>query len=287
MRMGFSVIVSVLGLISVSGMANASVQDSKALHVVAFGDQGSDVRGQREVGKVLATFCKKTGCDHGLILGDNFYPAGVKTVEDPRFKTQFEDIYAALGIPFYISLGNHDYGYQAQKGNPQAQVDYTNHSQAWKMPARYYSFKSENVEFFALDTMAYPNERAQREWLVQGLANSTADFKIVYGHHPIYSYGLHGNTSSMVKGLLPVLCGKADLYLSGHDHDMQVLKAECGLPMAVAGSGADVRPTKKGPRSLFARSVQGFAHLEVNGRQATLQMIGIDGASMHSYDLSK
>ena len=48
--------------------------------------------------------------DFILTLGDNFYEDGVASVDDPQWKTKFEDVYDAksLVVPIYASLGNHD-----------------------------------------------------------------------------------------------------------------------------------------------------------------------------------
>ena len=41
-------------------------------------------------------------------LGDNFYFDGVKSVDDPRFKTSFEDVFTdehLLETPWFLNLG--------------------------------------------------------------------------------------------------------------------------------------------------------------------------------------
>lgn len=66
----------------------------------------------------------------------------------------------------------------------------------------------------------------------------------------------------MVADVLPLLCGNTDLYLSGHEHNERFLKAECGQPLLVSGSGGKLRPDNiKGPQGLFARD-----HLILNQR---------------------
>ena len=76
---------------------------------------------------------------------------------------------------------------------------------------------------------------------------------MVYGHHPIYSEGQHEDNNQKIAQLLPVLKDRADVYLAGHDHDMQHLKPEGRLHFFVAGSGGKLRTIEPGPRSLFAQ----------------------------------
>lgn len=65
-------------------------------------------------------------------------------MDDPQWKTKFEDVYAdpALQLPIYPILGNHDH-----KGNPQAQVEYSQRNKNWRMPAQYYTF-THTLEMF-------------------------------------------------------------------------------------------------------------------------------------------
>jgi len=147
----------------------------------------------------------ETGTHFVIALGDNFYPDGVPGVETPQWQTSYEKIYRApsLQVPWYVLLGNHDYHTSAQ-----AQIDYTLHGPRWKMPARYYSVTRRvdpqtTAQFFFLDTNAFivgyrnnpakykgVNEQdsaAQLAWLERELARSSAQWKIVCGHHPILS----------------------------------------------------------------------------------------------------
>ena len=264
-----------------------------AVRFAAIGDTGTAEPDQFVVADQLQRTChslastSNVGCDFALLLGDNFYPAGVKSADDPQFKTKFEVPYAPLGIPFFAVLGNHDYGFLLQRGNPQAQVDYTQKSKVWKMPARSYSFQKGNVEFFAIDTNRISNDSAQQNWLLNALETSQAQWKIVFGHHPIYSNGAHGNTPALISKVLPTLCGRADFYFSGHDHDLQVLNAECGLKLIVSGAGAKTRPTASGSRSEFSAEALGFAHMTVDGNSAQLKMIDVAGKELFAKTYTK
>jgi len=240
------------------------VASSPELGVLLFGDQGDGDEGQKHVANAMKRFCQTTRCDFGLILGDNFYPNGVRGADDPQFKSAFEEPYSPLAIPFYAVLGNHDYGYLGVKGNIQAQVDYTQKSKFWKMPARYYAFEEKGVQFVALDTVALEDEVQQEEWMVATLNESKAKYKVVFGHFPIHSGGIHGDTPFMRKYISPLLCGRASVYVSGHDHDLQHLKTDCGVPLVVSGAASSHRVVLDTKQSEFSKSTLGFAYLTMN-----------------------
>ena len=48
------------------------------------------------------------------------------------------------------------------------------------------------VEFIALDTDVLADDPDQLDWINQTLRESTADWIIPFGHHPVYSTGKHG-----------------------------------------------------------------------------------------------
>ena len=78
------------------------------LQLVAVGDTGTGNEEQFEVAHGMARICKESGCDMVLLLGDNFYPNGVKSTEDPQFQSKFEEVYKEIKKPFFAVLGNHD-----------------------------------------------------------------------------------------------------------------------------------------------------------------------------------
>ena len=229
----------------------------------------------------MRSFCATQACDFAIGLGDNFYEDGVKDVNDTQFKTKFEDVYGPLGIKFYQTLGNHDY-----QGNIQAQVDYTTKSKYWVMPATYYNFQIQDVEFFAIDTEPFM-QIGQIWWLWEKLAASKAKWKIVFGHKPIYTSGSHGHTFELWLWLLPLIKSYGvDFYLAGHAHLRQVDRS--GVTTYVT-SGAAADPSKKpaGPPRLFLRQTPGFAHLEIDGNKATLRMLDAAGKEDYLEAISK
>src|SRR5262249_36323047 len=151
-----------------------------------------------------------------------------------------------LAVPFRAALGNHDHN-----GNVEAQVEYSARSSRWHMPAQYYSFvelagADTTAEFFVLDTEALRREEResveQLEWFDAKLASSDAPWKIVIGHHPVRSNGVHGSIDRVRRAVEPLLVRhRVALYLSGHDHDLELVDSGKGFLQLVSGAGSSTR----------------------------------------------
>jgi tartrate-resistant acid phosphatase type 5 len=250
---------------------NSSPLESEGIAFIFMGDSGTGKQAQYDVATGIKSYCLSNSCQFATLLGDNFYTFGVGNSRDKHFNNKFEKPYADLNFDFYPVLGNHDH-----YGNTQAQVDYTQFSTKWKMPAKYYHYVKGNVQFFAIDSSKF--DATQQSWLKNALSTSQAKWKIVYGHHPVFSYGLHGNTSSLITTLKPMLEEhKVDFYLSGHDHDKQVIEKD-GIPYIVSGAAAKLRNTQQGADSIFAISTLGFAHMKISGNSAVVKILDKNGA---------
>jgi acid phosphatase len=185
------------------------------VYFIAFGDWGTGNSDQRHVAGLMSKKAGRDSLHFVLSLGDNFYSSGVTSVDDPQWQEKFETVYDLpfLKVPFYITLGNHD---NRKNANPDAQVQYSKRNTKWRMSARYYTFTrpletDASVQFFALDTEALKSKdarnlaNAQVEWLDKTLAQSSATWKVVFGHHPVFSNGEHGNTPAMQEWIRPLL----------------------------------------------------------------------------------
>jgi hypothetical protein len=239
--------------------------------------------GQKQVAAAMLQSHRQSPFDFGLTLGDNFYPDGMESPADDRWQTLWRELYEPLGLKFYATLGNHDWHHA---DGPAAEILHSQQSQSWRMPAPYYTFTAGPVQFFALDT----NEvsEAQLLWLRDALSGSHARWKVVYGHHPIYSVGQHKDNQKLIERLLPELKGRVDVYLAGHDHDLQHLKPEGGVHFFVnGGGGARIRKIEPGPRSLFAHSAYAFATIETDAKTLAVKFIGTDLKTIYEYALTK
>lgn len=254
----------------------------ESVRVLAFGDFGNGEPEQRQVAEAMLRYHRESPFDFAITLGDNFYSEGMDGLNDPRWETWWSDLYDPLGIEFYASLGNHDWGFA---DSPAAEILYAAQSPSWRMPATHYAFTAGPVQFLALDTQTLSAH--QLLWLEEELEKSEAPWKLVYAHHPIYSAGDHGDNEEMIARLLPVLRGRADIYLAGHDHDMQHLEPEGDLHFFVAGSGGQLRTIEPGARSIFALSSRGFAVLEATEDEFTIRFMDPDLRELYEYTLRK
>ena len=218
------------------------------------GDMGSGDDHQYSVSKALTDHInnyKKPTFVCGL--GDNIYDHGCKSINDNKFQTHFEKPYSTISdtIPFYMCLGNHDYGNSETGLNlVQHQIDYSNHSKKWKLPSNYYKFSKKhlgiNVDFFVIDTnlesLSKKDIQKQLDTVSEWIQQSKADWKIVYGHHTWRSVAGHGNADPDLEEFLTTLFTNApfDVYMCGHDHTKQLIQTKINhkdITMIVCGTG--------------------------------------------------
>jgi tartrate-resistant acid phosphatase type 5 len=292
----------------------SNLQNEGLLNFVAIGDWGRNgADHQLQVAKQMGDWVSNHANDFIISTGDNFYPSGVISEHDPLWHYSFENIYTdfALQWDWYPILGNHDY-----KSDPDAQVRYTKISRRWKMPARYYSkifnLKGKGKVLIAfIDTnplipefyknseygphVAGQQPEKQLEWLNQLLADPDPEikWKIVVGHHPIYTVGPRTNnydTLAVRKVLEDILQkNKVDAYLSGHDHSLQHIKVDHKhFHQFISGSGSEVTPVKSDLKiSKFAAADYGFMHFAVDDKRLFAQIINHEGTKLYETVIHK
>ena len=243
--------------------------------ILVYGDSGEANEAQGRLGKAMAAFCARERCEFAIHTGDIVYPKGVASADDPLLLSNFERPYGQLGVPIYLSLGNHEH-----YGSPDAMVA------AWKpgsparkrglvdarLPARSYTFSRGGVRFVVLDTSQL--DEAQGRWTDEVLARSRRAgerWVVAIGHHPLRSSGMHGNAvEGTLAWMVAHLCDKVDVYLSGHDHDKEVLSPHCGIHQVVSGAGAYVRPIEPKPGSIWSADTLGWAWIVMDDAKLVL-----------------
>ena len=240
------------------------------LRLIATSDSGSGDKNQFAVGRAMANYHTQSPFQLAILAGDNIYNRG----EISKIKEAFEQPYGELlkrGVKFRACLGNHDI--RTENGVPQ--VKYAN----FNMDDRYYTYSQGPAQFFVLETNANVDWKTQMAWLTQQLEKSKAAWKVVYGHHPIYSSGVYGTNAEMVKRFSEVFKQhRVNLYVNGHEHHYERSRNIEGTTYLVTGhGGASLRPVRRSESSEFAVSRFGFSTIEFYEKSMVIQGIGTDG----------
>lgn len=276
----------------------SSPHSAPATRFFGLGDSGTGSPHQHRVGSAIRDKCAAAGCDFGILLGDNFYPDGVESAEDPQSSTKFEQPYAdllAAGIPFRAVLGNHDYADGRDFSRGAHQIAYGQGHPLWLMPATHYVFEDARALFVALDTTALdagrPRAEAEQARMVeQAAAANSRPWLIAVGHHPFASNGTNGNARGRLERFLSSqICPRADLYLSGHDHNLQVLSVpSCRALLAISGGGGYATYALPGGQAaLFQSQALGFAYVSVEATRLTVELVGADGQTLFTHTLTR
>lgn len=261
-----------------SGENRISLQVNKdEVKFIVVGDTGVGNENQMKVARAMEKHCLASSDFDGMImLGDNIYQAGVETTKDAEWQTRIEIPYGSpclSKLQIYPVLGNHDY-----KKNPGAQVEYSKEHPRWHMPYRFYridfgsilrliAFDSSFPDFCGMDDVCTV------DFMRESLASSKASWNIVMAHHPLATGSVkkHGHSGGIFGFLMkPLVCGNADLWLSGHAHHMEYREEEgCDTAMVVAGGGgADLYEVHHDqPESKFIKSVHGFLELDISSKE--------------------
>ena len=207
------------------------------------GDFGGAVEGPTTAASELAVanLIKRWVPDFILTTGDNNYRRGAPDTIDPNIGQFYHDyIHPYVGAygsgassnRFFPCLGNHDV--MTSNGVP-----YLNY---FSLPGneRYYRYRSGPVEVFALNSNSDPDGTSststQGRWLETQLAESTAQWKLVYFHHPPYSGSIDGAGNPEMRW--PFAAWGASAVLSGHEHAYARIFTN-GLFYFVNGAGGE------------------------------------------------
>lgn len=286
----------------------------KSINFLVLGDFGRHGEYyQKEVAQQMTKAAATLDADFVISVGDNFYPNGVQSTQDMQWKSSFEDIYSShfLHKDWFITLGNHDYN-----GNIQAQLEYAKISRRWHLPSLYYkkTIELDNGDKMLLvfmDTNPFIDSYyskgeemeenvkrqdtiAQKKWLIETLntTDKSIKWKIVIGHHPMYSGGKRKNskdTKTMEDKFASLFDQyKVDAYLCGHEHDLQVIKPKNRYTTQfLSGAGCEVRPTGNREGTLFAVSEPGFMTFSVTDKKVLVQLVNAFGKIVYITELIK
>merc|ERR1712150_382693 len=151
--------------------------------------------------------------------------------------------------------GNHDHN----RGNEPNQLEFGKTEDRWYMPYYYYSFEmkindkdNSTAFFYAMDSEALRlnkyNPSSQLLEMETLLSETTANWEIVFGHHPPLSVGRRWGDQTILDQVVPI-CEQngVDFLLTGHDHNLQHIQKSDNVDLDYIVSGA-------GARSLYSYS---------------------------------
>ena len=239
------------------------------------GDSGRGTPEQHQVAAQMVRFRERFKYNFVLMLGDNIYE-GPATPDDYRRK--FEEPYQPLledDVKFFAVLGNHD--------DPR-QVAYVPFNMKGE---RYYSFAppedpltrlTTRVEFFAVDSTNL--DGAQLTWLDERLTLSTAAWKVVFLHHPLYTSGRYRNQSRAHRWALEPIFERhgVDIVLSGHEHIYQRSQLQQNVLYFVSGGAGSLRQGDGTSAAFIARTYDDDYHF---------MLMEIEGDAMHFQAVSR
>lgn len=282
----------------------------KEIHFFLANDLGRNgYYDQKPIAELMGVMGETIGPECVIAAGDIHHFDGVQSVNDPLWMTNYEQIYShpELMIAWLPVLGNHEY-----RGNTQAVLDYTRVSRRWEMPARYYTKvyeeKGTTVRLIMIDTTPliekyrsennkYPDAclqpvNPQLEWLDAVLTTAQEDWILVVGHHPIYAETSKDESErqDMQRVVDTVLRkhGNVDMYLCGHIHNFQHLRAK-GSPIdyVVNSSASLSRKVKPIAETQFCSPEPGFSVIAANKKELALYMIDKQGKVLNTISRKK
>ncbi len=271
-------------------------------------DTDKKTPGQMKVARQFGVTAGMVEASFVVTCGDNFHGSGVADATDPLWNVNFEKVYAAkpLMIPWYITLGNHDY-----EGNVDAELTYGTTSARWTQPGRYYAFTRNlsprsSALFIVLDSSPFveeyindvrdqhhvrgQNPARQVQWCDSVLSVSTARWKFAFFHHPAYSAGSkHGSTVEIQRALVPLFEKyHVDACFSGHDHDLQHSHpAGATVEYFGTGGGSETRPAGRAEFTLYSAASLGFGVVSVADDAMRVSFVNERGEPLYQFDIRK
>ncbi|MGO9482499.1 MAG: metallophosphoesterase [Candidatus Kryptoniota bacterium] len=299
-------LIILLSIGAVAPLTPRQKTDPSSARFLIIGDWGGFAsKNQKAVAAAMGKEAQRNQDQFVVTLGDNYHGKGITSAADPRWKTEYEDIYSAasLQVPWYPTLGNHDY-----EGSAQAELDYSHYSKRWKFHHRYYAQEkkiddSTKILIVHLDTSPYVTEYRQQDeqyhvegqdiagqthWLDSLLSASNDRWVIVVGHHPIYSAApKHGDTPELIAAVLPILeSHHVPVYICGHDHVMQHL-TDNGMNFFVCGGGAEHRNVNQRSDVVYGKGSLGFLSVTAYRDSLDFEMLDENNVLLHAATITK
>jgi hypothetical protein len=244
--------------------------DRHDVKFVALGDMGHGGIAQAHVAHAMHSVCAREGCDFVLGLGDNIYPHGVYSAHEPAFQDKFESPYARFrGIDFWMILGNHDWKHLVT--GAQAQIDYTLHSDRWRLPHTHYAipFLPPWLHLYGVDTsLLEAGVGVDQVPAAQAALCGQPGWRMLFGHYPTHA---HWFVRRALEHLIRQC--RIQVYFAGHDHHQAHLDWGWYQEIIEGAGGAELAAVQGGGSQLrFGRATHGFAWVQVTAARLEIRL---------------
>jgi acid phosphatase type 7 len=189
---------------------------------------------------------------------ENYYSAG-------------KELFA--NVPIFAAQGNHDTGsnYSVYNLGPQSSSS----------SDLYYAFVYGNAGFVAINTNG--SSSSMRSWVSGALKTLSGGPLFAFQHHPLYSCGGHGSSSSMQETYQGIFeSNHLTTNYAGHDHALIVWKPVNGVRYVVSGGGGAGLYRLRGCEGPYAQSKYGFMMVSVNGPTIVETLYDQDGTQLYT-----
>jgi len=286
---------------------------SETVNFIVVSDMGRHGKSeQKNIAEVMSRFVEQNKIEFLAVAGDPIHDSGVKSTDDEEWILKIENVYTAPSlhaIPWYVVSGNHEYN-----GSVQAILDYSQKSERWNAPARYFAQEhtmdttGQKILLVYIDTSPlidkYRNSgkysdagkqdmEQQLHWLDSILMVSNDSWKIVIGHHPVYATT---NKDKSERTDMQQRVGKilehrgADVYICGHIHNFQHLKPEGSNVHYVVNSAASNSRKIHEPNFqglIFGNADPGFTSFSISEKTLSFSFINHQNEQVYSYQIPK
>ncbi len=258
------------------------------LRLIALGDAGlPEDHKDSHLRATMEGLRKIAQADAILLLGDNIYECGVESVQDPKWQTVIGPL-LDLNLPIYPVLGNHDWGKRAQPFNPECRRTTTDPEaqirksgtpgfERWHFPADNYVVETPLAEIILFDSTPIAKKWQERDQRLAALRAALAQpktrpWRIVAAHHVVHSCGDHARdkeTTRFRKAVEDLLKnGAVDVYISGHDHNLEIRSDPAPRPLyLISGAAAKTRPSNACRQPTDFKVQGGFAELDITAER--------------------
>jgi acid phosphatase type 7 len=245
----------------------------KPIRFVAWGDSGNGSPAQDAIAKRVS----EVPFDFIVLLGDIAYEDGTAKQLEDNFFAVYRDFLRY--VPAYPSIGNHER--HTRKGQPYFDTFVLPHTE------RYYSWDWGDVHFVAVDTTQ--RDAKQIAWLDADLRATKRPWKIVFGHHPMYTSSVRtAGSHSIRKSFAKVLTdNKVDFYLSGHEHHYERFRVANVNYVVSGGGGARLMYFWGNLKAMAQAARHHFLAFEVSATHLEMRVIDINGEEIESVKIEK